>query len=69
MRLEGAEEEVDSGGDGHLAVDKAKQALIAAARGVQAADYSTLQVVSAPCTPPVGEGCRSQVNHHLVVFF
>lgn len=71
MRLEGAEEDADNGG-GHLAVDKAKQALVAAARGVQAADYTTLQVVRAVCTPPVGrergavQGSKS--NHHLVCF-
>ena len=33
-----------------LPADKAKQALAAAAKGVDAADYSTLQAVSAACS-------------------
>ena len=46
MKLEVPEEEA-AYGDRRLPVDKAKQVLAAAARGVDAADYSTLQAVSA----------------------
>lgn len=56
MKLEVPEEEAVDG-DKRLPVDKAKQALAAAARGVDAADYSTLQAVRAACTVPgVGSG-------------
>ena len=53
MKLEVPDEEA-ADGDGHLHVEKAKQALAAAARCVDAADYSTLQAVCAACTVGVG---------------
>lgn len=48
MQLEVPEEEA-ANGKRCLPIDKAKQALAAAARGVDAADYSTLQEVMAAC--------------------